>query len=144
MSRSTSSRHTERLTQLWYSEPKKRVNEEMKGGNREAWEEKNILLDCSLVKYQPYFQLKFSRKWSFSLLVVYNMELRNMIDVTLNRFAISEKRNKHLTARSFWGLQPCNFHPQANKGWNIFYFTCSQLIWQVNPISWNVLYCQVN
>ena len=35
MSRSTSSRHTERLTQLWQSELKKRVKEGMKGGKRE-------------------------------------------------------------------------------------------------------------
>ena len=31
---STSSCHTEMLTQLWESVPKKRVREEMKGGNR--------------------------------------------------------------------------------------------------------------
>ena len=36
MSGSTSSRHTERLMQLWQSEPKKRVNEEMKGGKTES------------------------------------------------------------------------------------------------------------
>ena len=35
MSHSTSSCHTERLTQLWQSEPKNRVKEEMKGGKIE-------------------------------------------------------------------------------------------------------------
>ena len=42
MSRSTSSRHTERLTQLWKSEPKKKVKEEMKGGKREGGRGKKV------------------------------------------------------------------------------------------------------
>ena len=43
MSQSTSSSHTDRLMQLWQSEPKKRVKEEMKGGNRERERKKKII-----------------------------------------------------------------------------------------------------
>ena len=41
MSRSASYCHTEKLTQLLQSDPKKRENEEMKGGNRKHGREKN-------------------------------------------------------------------------------------------------------
>ena len=38
---STSSHHTERLMQLWQSKTKKRVKEEIKGGNRERGKKNN-------------------------------------------------------------------------------------------------------
>ena len=67
MSHSTSSRHMERFTQLWQSEPKKSVKGEMKGGNWEHRRKKSIFIEINkLIICHPWlhgWSMFFCKTW---------------------------------------------------------------------------------